>query len=421
MEDELKKLTETYEHLKFEKVERNFVSSDGEETHVYYYVKGLRGIPDVQVMIFRDEDICRLERVAEAGCHLFSDLLGYRNEDGVQILARAEIPYSMRWEQERGGPLEIQLSYGSKAISVSIELTDLSEQESLISDVANLVSRRRGPYLRRAFELTVRGLGARPYLQDTLEQDVEAILDSVLYDLDLTYGFGLLPMRVEAMRRIVRRRGRPRLPLPTEPLSLIFKEYSPELLQYYRLAKRTDYLPFQFLCYFHILEFFADRSAFRAVTEGIQRMLAKHDFHAKSEKYVRECVQILRKESDKHASDKIKIQRVLSQFVSLEEVKGALDEMDVLDHFEHECVLDCAKPLKLTAVSFESDAQFLQSLTTRIYALRCSIVHSNPDFDESKAIPFVASPENLEKLRMEILIVSEVARQIIAGSAAKKT
>lgn len=421
MEDALKKLTETHDHLKFEKVERNFVTADGEETHFYYYIKGLRGIPDVQVMISRDEDINRLRRVAEAGCHLFSDLLGYRGDDSVQILARAEIPYSMRWEQERDEPLEIQLSYGSKAISVSIELTDLSEQESLLSDVANLVARRRGPYLRRAFTLTVRGLGSRPYLQDTLEQDIEAILDSVLYDLDLTYGFGLLPVRVEAMRRIVRRRGRPRLPLPTEPLSLIFKEYSPELLQYYRLAKRTDYLPFQFLCYFHILEFFADRSAFRAVTEGVKRMLAKHDFHAKSEKYVRECVQILRKESDKHASDKIKIQRVISQFVSLEEVKGALDELDVLDHFEHECVLDCAKPLKLTAVSFDADSQFLQSLTARVYALRCSIVHSNPDFDESKAIPFVASPENLEKLRTEILIVSEVARQIIAGSAATKT
>lgn len=150
-------------------------------------------------------------------------------------------------------------------------------------------------------------------------------------------------------------------------------------------------------------------------------MLAKHDFHAKSEKYVRECVQILRRESDKHASDKIKIQRVLSQFVSLNEVKVALDELDVLDHFEHDCVLDCAKPLKLSAVSFESDSQFSQSLTTRIYALRCSIVHSNPDFDESKAIPFVASQENLEKLRTEILIASEIARQIIAGSAATKT
>ncbi|BCX48549.1 conserved hypothetical protein [Haloferula helveola] len=421
MEDELKELTTAYDHLKFEKVERNFVTSEGEETYVYYYIKGLRGIPDLQVQVFREEDVSRLRRVAEAGCQLLSDLLGYRDDDGVQILARAEIPYSMRWERERVEPLEVQLSYGSKAISVSIELTDLSEEESLIGDVANLVSRRRGPYLRRAFKITVRGLGARRYLQDTLEQDIEAILDSVLYDLDLTYGFGLLPMRVEAMRRIVRRRGRPRLPLPTEPLSLIFKEYSPELLQYYRLAKRTDYLPFQFLCYFHILEFFADRSAFRAVTEAVRRMLAKHDFHAKSEKYVRECVQILRKESDKHASDKIKIQRVLSQFVSLEEVKGALDELDVLDHFEQDCVLDCAKPLKLAAVSFESDSQFLQTLTTRIYALRCSIVHSNPDFDESKAIPFVASPENLEMLRTEILIASEVARQIIAGAAAIKT
>ncbi|WPJ95782.1 hypothetical protein SH580_20395 [Coraliomargarita algicola] len=414
METQLKAFTEAHQRLSFEKVERKFVSDEGEEVYTYFYIKGIKGIPDLQIHIRKEEDIEYLQRVVESECTLMSDLLGYRNDDGIHILARPETPvYSSR--SEHSNPIELKLSYGSKPISIKIEPI---EEDTLLGDVAYLVSRRRGSYIMRGFQISITGLGARRYLKDSLEQDTESILDSVLYDLDLTYGFGLIPRRVDAVRRMMRRRIRPRTSLPQEPLNLIYKEYAPELLQYYRLAKRTDYLPFQFLCYFHILEFFADRSAYRSVTEAVKRMLAKHDFHAKSDKYIRECVQVLRKESDKHSSDKIKVQRVLTQYVEQADIRAALDELDVLDHFEQECVLECSKELKLSGISFESDSRFFQTLTTRIYALRCSIVHSNPDFDESKAIPFVASSTNLEKLRSEIILVEEIAKQIIAGSAA---
>jgi hypothetical protein len=52
----------------------------------------------------------------------------------------------------------------------------------------------------------------------------------------------------------------------------------------------------------------------------------------------------------------------------------------------------------------------------RIYKLRCSIVHSNPDFDEKKAIPFVPSATNLQKLAHEITLIEEVAKMIITGT-----
>ena len=205
--------------------------------------------------------------------------------------------------------------------------------------------------------------------------------------------------------------------MPEGKLDLVYKDYTPELLQYYRLARRTDYLPFRFLCYFHILEYFADRSAYKTVTDAVRRVICRHDFHVKAEKYIQDCVKILRKEADKHTNDKTKIKRVLTQFIAPQELKQTLEDLGLLEHFESECVIDSSKQLKLKALNFESDSQLLETLTSRIYSMRCSIVHSNPDFDETKAIPFVATPENLDKLRTETLIAGELARQIIAGSA----
>lgn len=78
--------------------------------------------------------------------------------------------------------------------------------------------------------------------------------------------------------------------------------------------------------------------------------------------------------------------------------------------------LNVQKPLKLPKVDFNSDSNFFGNLTKRIYSVRCSIVHSNPDFDETKAIPFVPTTKNMEILRMEIELVLQISRTIIIGS-----
>ena len=79
-------------------------------------------------------------------------------------------------------------------------------------------------------------------------------------------------------------------------------------------------------------------------------------------------------------------------------------------------ILDCNKPLKLTAINFDKDGNFYNELTQRIYAVRCPIVHSNPDFDESKAVPFNPTSNNIEKLKIETELMMEIARKIIVDT-----
>ncbi len=152
------------------------------------------------------------------------------------------------------------------------------------------------------------------------------------------------------------------------------------------------------------------------VSDYIKKLILKPDFHTKTNHYVGQAINFFKKENDRYTSDKIKIERVLAQFINREELKTYLETIELKEHFEKDVELNCSKPLKLSKIDFGNDANFLQNLTRRIYSIRCSIVHSNPDFDDTKAIPFTPTPVNLDILRIEMELIYEIARTIIVES-----
>ena len=153
------------------------------------------------------------------------------------------------------------------------------------------------------------------------------------------------------------------------------------------------------------------------VAEQVKQLLLKPDFHLKTDNYINKAINIFKKENEKHLTDKIKLTRVLQHFIVMDEFYEYLEEIELLTHFTKEEIFNCSKPLKLPAIDFSNENIFFQTLTNRIYAIRCSIVHSNPDFDETKAVPFVHTTENVRKLNTEMALVYEVSRNIIVKSS----
>lgn len=219
---------------------------------------------------------------------------------------------------------------------------------------------------------------------------------------------------MEIVRRPIALRGRPKV--PESIINITYKEYIPEVLEYFRTAERVDNLPFKYLCYYNILEYFLDKSAYYVVAENIKGILLRPDFHLRVDHYVGKAVNIFKRESEKHISDKVKLSRVLTQYLDLDEFIEFLKDLNLYDYFEKPAILYCNKELTLTKIDFNNTNQIINSLTNRIYTVRCSIVHSNPDFDENKAVPFVSTPHNLLVLRSEIRMIQEIAKNIILKS-----
>jgi hypothetical protein len=159
-----------------------------------------------------------------------------------------------------------------------------------------------------------------------------------------------------------------------------------------------------------------DKSAYLVVSKKVKELILKPDFHLNTNKYIGDAINVFKRESDRYQTDVVKINRVFKEFISKEEVFEYLTDIKLIEHFENEVVLESTKNFKLPKIRFDSENEFYSSLSKRIYSLRCSIVHSNPDFDENKAIPFTPSEKNLFELRKEMELITFISKNIVAKS-----
>lgn len=412
----IKKLKEFQKEFPDVKVERLETRLE-DESYVSYRINGLRGNSNLTLHIHNSEQLDSLSEILRKGTYVFDDFLAIHYENRIEVLLTSVTPRTLLSrldvnEDESKRLFEIGLSYYKNELNIAI---DVGKSETMLAKLAALNSATRMRHARKPKILVIENFTKST--SEGIENDTRNIINSVLFDIEYTYGYAFETVNVEGLsfRSLRNRRNTPEI--PTEKIELIFKKYVPELIQYFHIAEKVDFVPFKFICYYHIIEYFSDKSAHKVISSEIQRILRKPDFHSKIDAYVDTAIRLFKRETEKTVSDKLKIERVLKQYIDREELKEALTELAILDNFTQEVIIDCSKPLRLPGVNFDQDGNFYGDLTKRIYSLRCSIVHSNPDFDESKGIPFNPTPTNIDKLRTEVALVSEIARKIIVDSS----
>lgn len=412
MKQEIDKLKEDF---KVEIEERKVKHFDSDAIRTFYIVKGFNGNNTADFLIREKEEIDRLRTFFELKPYLFKDFIAIQIDAKIQI-ALTSISYRSfrnieRDETDGTDIITLSLNYFKNELEVSFKY---ALETDPITSYTQIVRGSR-MYSRRA-PLIIEIINYNKPTTDGIETDIRNILNSILFDIEYTYGYGFETISLESLtRRLIRRTNR-YTELPDEKLNLVFKKYIPELIEYFHIGEKVDYLPFKFICYYHIIEYFSDKSAYHVVSEYIKKLILKPDFHTKTNQYVGQAINFFKKENDRYTSDKIKIERVLAQFINREELKTYLETIELKEHFEKDIELNCSKPLKLNKIDFGNDSNFFQNLTKRIYSIRCSIVHSNPDFDDTKAIPFTPTPANLDILRVEMELIFEIARTIIVES-----
>lgn len=379
------------------------------EEVVYYILKNIPNLNDL-ILQLNPGDFERVDAIISSKPELFKEILGARvGKDAQVVLSRVQgsgFPSPLvRFDRES---LKVATQHRGRAVSVHIYFS-----VPVSTDMGFLASRMVGlPSNSRQVLATVSGLPE----SSKYESDSKHILRSVLFDIELTYGPSLECANIENIKRRTPLLRKSRSAIPDEEISLVVKPYTPELIEYYHTAHRVDYVPFKFICYFHIIEYFMDKSAHRIVSKKLRQIMMRPDFHVSHSEYLSEAIRIFRTETEKNMTDKIKIGRVLSEYTDRNEINVFIQSNNLSNHFSKDHVLTGPKPLKIQSLNFDSDVSFNESLTKRVYSLRCSIVHSNPDFDESKAIPFHPNASNIDFLRSEIELMKELSRRVIVNS-----
>ena len=386
---------------------------DGNVDHVpvtYYLLKNIPNLGPLTLKIYQN-DLDRLDAIISSKPELFKDILGARvGRNAEVVLSRIQSPaFGFGLPRPDNEPIKVSTQHRGKTVAVHIYLSGPTS-----TDMGFLASRMTGiQSLYRHVIATVSGLPEKA----KYEADSRHVLRSILFDIELTYGAALECTNIENLKRRLSGPRRPPRSIPKDELQLVVKPYIPELIEYYHTATRVDYVPFKFICYFHILEYFMDKSAHRLISKRIKQIMMRPDFHVNHSEHMAEAIKIFRTETEKNMTDRIKINRVLSEYTDREEIKAFLERERLSEHFSKEHTLAGQKQqLKIQPLNFDSDSAFFESLTRRVYSLRCSIVHSNPDFDESKAVPFHPSATNMDFLRTEVELMKELSHKVIVNS-----
>lgn len=389
----------------------SYINNEGEEAE---YLK-LSGFPGNEKLCLYIEDPIDFERTVaylDKGLCIHRDYNAFFMDNAIHYLLRPLNAFArnkLKTELENRD-FRVRLSYRTNALEATLYSYPGEASQLFANSNANYPDINSGK-----LELQVEGYEFSTTSQ--FSEDCQEILNSILFDVTYNYGITLEPIKFETATssspfKIVRNN-----PLPEQPSVFTFKKYIPELIEYYRTAVRTEHLPFKYLCYFHTIEFFSDTSAYQEASNQVRNLILKPDFHQNIDIYVQQAVRVFKKESEKYLKDKQKISRVLKQFIERSEFSERLTQSGALEYFKSSTQFDCTKPLVLQPVDFSQDSQFYVTLTNRIYSMRCSVVHSNPEFDDEKAVPFVPTTANLDKLMKEAYLIHKITLSIIAKSA----
>ena len=416
MQTELTKVKEQFPKLKSELLEQKYVFKDEVEIDQKILLSGILGNNDLVLIIRDEEDVEKVLNIPLQEIFLFKEILGVFYNSKVEVLlsevAARSFLANKRLEKS---PLEIKINYKKSELLIKVEF---SEDETPLKFLASHIrgTLGRGRY-RRGLILSIENLSNIKL--ENLEGEVKLILNSVLFDIEYNYNLSLETININSLQKRIGRKPKARYELPIEAIDFTYKKYIPELIDYFHTGEKVDYIPFKFICYFHIIEYFQDKSAFFIVREKLKNIMLKPDFSLNVNLYATQALNLIKQESEKNQTDKIKIQRVLKQFIEIDEFTQFLKNEELFDYFSTDMTMIFSKNLVLPAIDFTSDTKFIETLTNRIYSIRCSIVHSNPDFDDKKAVPFIATSENLDKLRYEVELIMEIAKNIIIKTTDK--
>lgn len=342
-------------------------------------------------------------------CAFFKEYLGVYVENEFQIILSSNGLSSTFVDIDellKENPFEMKLVYKGKLLEIKI----FNERQIFIKEAFSHLA-----WINEKFrDSPVISISGAVFDGNSLEEDALDIVNCVIFDLDYMYNVLFEPVKLDSPSLDLSISAEDKF--PQEIINLSFKRYIPELIEYYRTARKINNLPFKFLCYYYIIEYFLDKSAFIFLSKKLKDYVYKPDFYINLDKYVTEVFHLFQQEAQKNTPDNHKIERVLKEFIELNEIKTVCNQ-DLIDRLNKKVEMkNATNTLELEPILFDTQDNFIKTLTKRIYRMRCSIVHSNPDFDPNKAIPFMPSLENLVKLKAEIELIHEVAKIIIYKS-----
>lgn len=247
--------------------------------------------------------------------------------------------------------------------------------------------------------------------------DFNALCDSFCFNKAYNTSVTILPIdKLEDVyeTKVTRKVSRSR----TEDMEPPRKKYNSELVQFYLRAVSGESRDYQYLSYYHILEYFFENVYQESVIKKIRADLTHPGFSYKRDRdiksFYKDIKKLIRSESSAseiNEQESLKL-TLLRYLPDMNRVKDSLETVSagVVEYYKTE-----TGPFSKNAVNFDlgTDDTVYANLANRIYAIRNAIAHSKDSSSKDKFIPY----KHDSLLKNEVLLIRIIAEEVIVNSA----
>lgn len=305
---------------------------------------------------------------------------------------------------------KVTLSFPSPNDRIKIFIGESSKEFSILCGL-----KRDSFFMRRRLRpfQTIRLEGCKIETHDQVKQALVTLGNSVLFQIDLVTNVPMylgLDRDLQREIRIRRRTTRDDLKL-TAPKY----QYDSEAMSLYWYARTANNMPLlQYLAFYQVIEFYFPQYSAKEAQQRIKNLLKDPTFDRDSDKNISKILDIVKVTAkgkaigDERSQIKSTIQYCVDQSDLIQFLNESSDRRDFFD------VQKKSKGLVPQKISFDrGDHDIRIDVASRIYDLRCRIVHTKEENDSELLLPF--SPD-LAYLKQDIDLIEFVAKKVlIAG------
>jgi hypothetical protein len=262
----------------------------------------------------------------------------------------------------------------------------------------------------RSLTLRIEGTDVSNH-EDAVEL-LERIGNALMFQIDMSYELGLTLERERPWRHVnpVWERTERKEPEPLPPIRF---QYAREAMSLYWYAKAAADMPLlQFLAYYQIIEFYFPKYSHSRALTTIRNVLKDPRFDALRDTDVMRIFEAIRVNSKgRFRPESQQLGAAIEHCVQPEELQDFLFDEDRYDFYDSEHQTKVAnKKIHLRGPLFD----FPKDVATRIYEIRCQIVHTKSGYDEEPLLPF--DPE-IRYLRFDVDLIQFLARKVLIDAS----
>jgi hypothetical protein len=308
----------------------------------------------------------------------------------------------------RGGGMTWRLPIGGAPGATAVEISPPSNELSAIIGSAR-------PSRSASLKLS----GVQYETHDAALALLEDYANDVLFDIDIRFSTTLVLARRPLIARTVRR---PSANTTSHPVEFPRTRYSHQATTLYFYAKSLSAMPpLQYLSYYQAIEHHFPRFFQQDLTARVRNYIRDPRFSAASDVSIRDLIGIASRTGRGTAREREQLKATLAGSLDLQELIEFLNANETVYSFVSTKGLIGVPLLRLPQAEKDRDAAtILSQLAERIYAIRCRIVHTKDDANETFAEPLMPYSAEAALLRPDLRLIEFLSQKIIIAGGADR-